>query len=73
MALRVSFKLIQLLLTSPNITKVYLLVLTIDRCEEWLKPHKMTCLRLASWTYINWGRTHLGKKLIYQRKRMTNY
>ena len=33
--------------------KVYLLVLTIDRCEEWLKPHKMTCLRLASWTYIN--------------------
>ena len=62
MAQQVSFKLIQLLLTSPNITKVYLLVLTIDRCEEWQRHHKMISLRLASWTYINWGRTLLGKK-----------
>ena len=53
MAQRVSSKLIQLLLTSPNITKVFLLVQTIDRCEEWLRPHKMTSLRLASWTHIN--------------------
>ena len=48
MAQRVSFKLIQLPLTSPNITKGFLLVLTIDKCEEWLKPHKITCLRLVS-------------------------
>ena len=61
MAQRVSFKLIQLLLTSPDYNQGLPAGADYRQMRGMAKTHKMTYLRLASWTYINWGRTHLGK------------